>query len=349
MSDADSVVAVGNQAGALVSALAREFLVAGELVYPRFRAGVALFPDDADTAETLLDYAREAANMPVSEPVAFFAPRVDAELRERRRLEGALREALKAGELELHYQPVVEAETGRVAGFEALARWPQGPGGEAVPPARFIPVAESAGLIGDLGEWALRTAARQAREWAQAGHVGLRIAVNVSAAQFHQPDFAESVISALEIEPGPELGNSIALEITESLLIQGQAGAKRMLDRLAARGVPLYLDDFGTGYSALTYLHTLPFDVLKIDQCFTREFEQSKYSRAAAQFIVSFAASLNLRVIAEGVETQAQFDNMRAIGCDYVQGYFTGRPVPAAQATAALASSGHSISGLTPR
>ena len=314
--------------------------VGGDDIPLSVRAGIAVFPGDADTPEGLLNcalLALQGKDTGADGTVAFFSPALNHTLQENRRLEQALRHAIENETLELHYQPVVDAVQRKLVGFEALARWRSQEFG-MVPPGRFIPLAEAGGLILPLGEWALRTAGRQALLWEQAGHRDLRIVVNVSFAQLRERDFPERVRSVLESVGGVPHRVQLALEITESMLIADLDAAMRFLRGLKQLGLALYLDDFGTGHSSLSYLHRLPFDVIKVDQAFIRGLPADASSAAIIKSIVGIAGVLGVAVIAEGVETEPQLALLRELGCGFVQGYLLGRPMPAVEAERLLAA-----------
>lgn len=326
------------KANLIAQELSRPLVVAGgETLYPQCQIGIALFPRDATQAATLIDQARQAVKTTSSaDQVAFFSHTVDRRIREDRRLEQALHDALQNDRLALHYQPVIEIDTKKIVGFEALARWPSGPDGQSVPPWRFIPIAERSGIIGALGDWTLRTAMMQMADWTSSGHSELRLSVNVSASQFGDPEFINRIASALD-EFGKVLSAyHVAFEITESLLLNDSPQTRTLLQHLNELGFLLYLDDFGTGYSSLSYLHTLPFHTLKIDQKFMKTIATEKRTHAIVRAIMACADALELNVIAEGIETAEQLKMVRLLGCQYVQGYLTGRPLPSDEATALL-------------
>jgi EAL domain-containing protein (putative c-di-GMP-specific phosphodiesterase class I) len=252
---------------------------------------------------------------------------MNARLRERVALEGALRSALDHGEFELHYQPQVELESGSVVGVEALIRW-RHPSLGMVRPDRFIKLAEETGLIVPIGSWVLRTACRQNRDWQQAGYGLLRIAVNLSARQFAQPGLVREIQIVLE-ETGMA-PTCLEIELTETLVMEDVESAIRTMGQLKRMGVKLSIDDFGTGYSSLSYLRRFPVDVLKIDRSFVRDITSNEDDAAMVAAIIELARGLRMRVIAEGVETEAQLDYLRRRGCDEVQGHVYARAVPGA-------------------
>jgi diguanylate cyclase (GGDEF)-like protein/PAS domain S-box-containing protein len=248
------------------------------------------------------------------------------EIEDRMTLGGALRAAARLGELQLHYQPQFAADPQRLTGFEALLRWSNATLG-AVSPGRFIPIAEALGLMPEIGVWVLREACRQARAWRDAGHADFVIAVNVSAQQLQRPGLVQAVADALAEHGVP--AEALDIELTESSLMENVARAKATLAELKALGVMLSLDDFGTGYSSLAYLKHFSLDKLKIDQGFVRGLPGNADDAAIARTIVSIGHQLRMIVSAEGVETIEQAQFLREIGCDELQGYFLGRPVPA--------------------
>jgi diguanylate cyclase (GGDEF)-like protein len=252
-------------------------------------------------------------------------------------LESELRRAVERAELRLHYQPIVEAITGEVLGFEALVRWAH-PERGLVSPLEFIPLAEESGLINDIGDWVLREACRQLQAWRQefSGRPGLYMSVNLSAKQLLQPDLLERVdaaIAAAGVEP-----HCIALEITESALLHNRETTHKTLLDLRARGLHLYVDDFGTGYSSLSYLQNFPFDALKIDRAFVNRLTPGIEEVEMVSTIVTIARNFNMGVIAEGVENLGQLERIIMLGCRKVQGFHFARPMPAEDATALLAS-----------
>jgi EAL domain-containing protein (putative c-di-GMP-specific phosphodiesterase class I) len=248
-------------------------------------------------------------------------------------LETDLRNAIERDEFELAYQPVVSLADGRIAGFEALARW-RHPERGLLQPAEFIPVAEETGLIVPLGRWVLREACRQLRDWNRRYGAALSVNVNLSPRQFVDGNLARDVMAALRDTelPAPFL----KLEITEGLLM-GEAGPiASTLDELKALGVELCIDDFGTGYSSLSYLHRFPIDTLKIDRSFVSRLSADGQSEQIVRTILVLAQTLNMRAVAEGVETPEQADQLRAMGCEYAQGFRFARPLPGEEAGAMI-------------
>ncbi|MFZ0148437.1 MAG: EAL domain-containing protein [Xanthobacteraceae bacterium] len=255
---------------------------------------------------------------------------MDADLSNRKLLESALRQAIKNDELHVVYQPIVNPSGKRVVGVETLARWIHPVQGE-IPPARFIPIAEHSGLIVELGEYILRRACLDGRNWP-----GLAVSVNVSPLQFRRPDFVEAIeriLSETAFEP-----NRLELELTESTLLGNLESAELSMLRLKGLGVCFALDDFGTGYSSLLYLRRFPFDKLKIDSSFVRSIEKAADAAAIVHAVVSLGRGLGMKVTAEGVETADQHLFLRAAGVHSMQGYRFGRPVAAAEIDDRLAA-----------
>lgn len=310
----------------LVAALSQPFDLGFVEVTISLSVGVALFPEDADTAEGLLraaDIALYRAKEAGRADFAFFHADMDEEVRRRHALERDLREAVAKGEMSLAWQPQAESATGSVRGFEALLRWHH-PERGPVSPAVFIPIAEASGAILPIGTWVLRTAVTEAASWSNP----LRVAVNVSALQIQQGDFPQTVESIL-VETGLDPAR-LEIEVTESLLITDTQRTMRTLSALKRLGVQLSLDDFGTGYSSLSMLQNFPFDRVKMDQSFISSMMESDNSAALVHGILGLGRGLGLPVVAEGVETEAQFRLLQDAQCAEIQGYLIGRPQPIA-------------------
>lgn len=254
----------------------------------------------------------------------FFKPAMDELVRRKQALRIGLRTALDRGELELHFQPLVGIQTGAVTGVETLLRWNHPEMGR-ISPAEFIPVAEETGLIMRMGEWALRSACREATRWPD----GMRVAVNLSPVQFRNPGLLQAVTTALA-ETGTN-ANRLELEITESVLLQDDETNFAILHELSQLGVRIALDDFGTGFSSLAYLLRFPIDKIKIDRSFVMGLPDRRESKAVIQAVVSMSRNLGISVTAEGVETAEQLEALRCLGCSDAQGYLFSRPVPAAE------------------
>jgi len=290
--------------------------------------GVVLLADGRASVEDVLkraDLALMQAKASGRGMVRFFQPDMEAVVAARAALEADLREGLARHQFLLHYQPQVD-DRGRMFGVEALVRW-QHPARGMVAPGSFIGLAEVSGLIEPLGQWILRTACRQIAEWGcRPETAALRVAVNISARQLHHPDFVQQVLAVLA-EAGAD-PRRLELELTESHLVEDVDGAVAKMHALKVRGVRLSLDDFGTGYSSLSYLKRLPLDQLKIDQSFVRDLLIDANDLSLVKAIIDMGRSLQLAVIAEGVETQAQRDMLAQAGCNHFQGYLYSRPVP---------------------
>lgn len=292
--------------------------------------GIAFAPDNGDDMEKLLknaDLAMYSAKSEGRRTHRFFVPDMEIRAQRRRELEAEMRQAITDNGFDIHYQPLLDIQSDRVVGCEALLRWPH-PERGMISPAEFIPIAEEAGLIDQLGLWVLTTACAEAVKWPD--HV--KLAVNVSPLQFKQPTFALKVASALATSGlAPR---RLELEITEAVLIRDDDEALAILHHLRALGVRIALDDFGTGYSSLSYLQRFPFDKIKIDRSFVDGIEDKDFSSSIVQAIVHIAAARNMTTTAEGVETQEQLEQLRALGCDQIQGYLFSRPRPAAELAA---------------
>ncbi|MDO8705199.1 MAG: EAL domain-containing protein [Sulfuricaulis sp.] len=307
------------------------FPVAGHELFITASLGISLYPFDDRGALELLrnaDVAMYRAKDTGKNNFQFYVAEMTAKATERLALENDLRSALGQGELSLHYQPIADCKTGRILGMEALLRWTH-PTRGMIPPALFIPLAEETGLIIPIGEWVLRTACGQCRAWQKLGFSQLHVAVNLSAGQFHQKDLPVSIYNILQ-----ESGLSPAhldLELTEGLVMQRGEASVNTLRELKAMDIHISIDDFGTGYSSLSYLKRFPIDVLKIDQSFVHDIPGDADDAAIASTIITMAHSLDLKVVAEGVETQEQLNFMRAHSCDAMQGYFFSKPLPVDQ------------------
>ena len=307
----------------VLKALSAEFVFEDRKISIGASIGAALYPDAGTDAPTLMlnaDLALYCAKAEFRGSLLFFDAEMGERMRDRRALQQELAGAIEAGELALHYQPQ-QTMAGETIGFEALLRWNSGRRG-MVPPSTFIPVAEESGLIAQLGEWVLRAACREAARWPE----HLTIAVKISPIQFRDRDLAATVHSIL-LETGLAPAR-LELEVTEGVLIDDFSGALAMLRRLKMLGVKIALDDFGTGYSSLSYLHAFPFDKIKIDRTFIGDLETSQHSKAVVRAVIDLGHSLDIPVLAEGVETAAQHLILLRNGCDEVQGYLTGRPQP---------------------
>ena len=289
--------------------------------------GIAMFPADAEDFDALAQCAEAAmchAKRGGHGTYRFFTRDMQADTARALRIENALRRALEHGQLQLYYQPLIDLQSGRVIGAEALLRWHHTELG-AIAPAEFIPVAEASGLVSAIGEWALRSAVRQLRTWMDAGLPALSMAVNLSAAQFHHaglPALASEILDQAGLSP-----EHLELELTEGVAMEDPQRAMAVMADLHARGIRVSIDDFGTGYSSLSYLKRFRAHKLKIDQSFVRDISDDPDDKAIVGAIIHMASSLGLRTIAEGVETESQLAFLRQQGCDEAQGYLFSRPL----------------------
>lgn len=320
-------------ANRLLRRIAEPFDIHGQEIFVTVSIGIAVHPHDGDAAEELIhaaDDAMDRAKQHGGNGCQFYRLDLDSRARTQLVMERGLHHALERNELFLDFQPKFGLADGRIAGVEALLRW-RHPEMGLVSPATFIPVAEGSGLILPIGAWVLRRACRQLREWDAAGLPPLRVAVNVSARQFHDDGFKAEVKAALRDSGlAPE---RLELELTESLLVRGAPDAIDAMHKLKALGLRLSVDDFGTGYSGLSYLVDLPVDTLKIDQSFVRRLGDRPAYGAVVAAVGELARGLGLEVVAEGVETAAQLEFLRGVHCHLVQGYHLARPLaPAAVA-----------------
>jgi diguanylate cyclase (GGDEF)-like protein len=325
--DSDADIAV--VADRILTRLAEPFSLAEHELVVTPSLGIALYPNDGEDYDTLIrnaDAAMYHAKESGRNTYRFYTADMNVRAREILAVENQLRRALERNEFVLHYQPQVEISTGRIIGAEALIRW-QHPERGLLGPAEFIPLAEERGLIAPIGQWVLREACRQNKAWQDAGLPSIEVAVNLSAVQFYQRELVDNIAAMLDqyaLAP-----HWLALEVTESIIVQNVDSTVRTMSALEQMGLKLAIDDFGTGYSSLSYLKRFSADKLKIDRSFVADVPGDADDSAITRAIINLARNLNLRVIAEGVETQAQWDFLRAEGCDEVQGYLVSRPVAA--------------------
>lgn len=312
----------------IISALAMPFHVGEHEIFLSTGIGIAVYPDDGNSADSMLRNADSALHLAKENGCGsflFFSTEMNSSAMHKMALENDLRHALGRGELQLYYQPQICIADNAIVGLEALIRWNH-PKKGLIPPDQFIPMAEHIGLIEEIGAWVLHTACRQHIAWRDANLPQLRIAVNLSAAQLTHGDLKQTVIDALA-HSGMQAGY-LELELTESMLLdKGGRTVETLLD-LKALGVSLSVDDFGTGYSSLSYLKSFPLDILKIDKSFVSGPDVNVENIEIVRAIVAMAHALHLKVIAEGVETASQLAQLREFGCDHVQGYFFSRPLP---------------------
>lgn len=304
--------------------------IGGAALRPSASIGISLFPDNGDTIEILLHRADMAMYQTKEKNrgrFSFFSDDMNTQAQERLLLEGALRDALHSGLFELHYQPQIHLGTGLLHGIEALARWHHPQLGQ-VSPARFIPIAEECGLIGDLGKWALEHACSQLFDWRKRGVSVPSVSVNLSSTNFHDlelPQFIAGLLQRYMLAP-----ENLTLEITETVMMDTNPSTTHTIRAIHALGVKLAMDDFGTGYSSLGYLRNLPVCELKLDQSFVRDMNTDDTVLAVTNAVIRIGESLHLTVVAEGVENRQQYDLLKAQGCDVAQGYLFSRPMPAA-------------------
>jgi diguanylate cyclase (GGDEF)-like protein/PAS domain S-box-containing protein len=314
-------------AHSVLQALTSPFTLDGHEVVISASIGITTWPADGDDVETLLrngDTAMHHAKERGRGSYQFYSKSMNAVVFKRLLLESKLRRAIDRGELELHFQPKLELETGRVAGFEALSRW-RDPDLGFVSPSDFISLAEETGLIGAIGDWALQAAVKQIQAWQEQGISGLRVSVNLSGHDFKDDSLVSRVIGVLGtsgVDP-----TWLDFEITETVLIENEFVATGVLGELRELGITISLDDFGTGYSSLSYLRRLPIDILKIDRSFIQRIETESDDASLIGAIISMARVLRLRVVVEGVETEQQLALLREAGCDEVQGNLVSVPV----------------------
>jgi EAL domain-containing protein (putative c-di-GMP-specific phosphodiesterase class I) len=314
----------------LMRTLVPPISIDGKNVFATISVGISTFPDDAGDASALMaaaDAAMYRAKSAGKNQVQLFEPGMTEAASRPQNIEDRLREALRNGKFRLHYQPQYTLD-GRLLGFEALLRMV---GFETeIFPGEFIPIAEESGLIVEMGGWVLREACRQLRVWNASGFPDIRMAVNVSVKQLAHIGFELKLLQIVEetgIDP-----NRLELELTETALVKDTGVSAGLLDRIRKRGIQVALDDFGTGFSPMQYLHQLPVDVVKIDQVFVRDLDATPSSVPLVEGMVKLAKTLSLRVVAEGVETVAQFRILQEIGFDIAQGNLLSKPVPAEQA-----------------
>ena len=312
----------------ILDSLLEPFAIGGTGIFTTASIGISLYPSHGHEIDHLIKNAESAmsyAKKRGGNTYAFHSSDISTLSSADLSLETDLRYALERRQLELFYQPQVELETGKIQGAEALIRW-RHPQHGLVSPAKFIPLAEENGLIVPIGEWVLRTACSQAKKWQENGFSFLQIALNLSGHLFSQQNLSERLIQVLRETALDPL--SLDVEITESMLVKDVQTAISTLNELRELGIKVSIDDFGTGYSSLNYLKRFPFDTLKIDQSFIRNVQADSKSAAITIAIIEMAHSLNLKVIAEGVETEGELEFLRRHNCDGVQGYLFSRPLP---------------------
>jgi diguanylate cyclase (GGDEF)-like protein len=324
--------------GRLLATLQSPFEVDSHTIYLGSSIGVALFPLHAEDETRLLalaDTAMSHAKRTGKARCVVYSARAEGPPAHDISLEAAMFQAVREGEFLLYYQPIVDAATRQIQGFETLMRWNH-PTLGMVPPVRFIPIAEANGLINMLGAWALKAACVQLVQFEQAAGRPLYMSVNISPRQFRSDKFLEVLDQAIALS-GID-GSRLLLEITEGTLMVDPVHAEAILSKMAGRGARIAIDDFGTGYSSLAYLKRFPISVLKVDRAFIKDLPDSPKDAAICNAVLDLAKHMGLSVVAEGVETEAQLAWLALRGCHYIQGYLTGKPMPANVAQAALSS-----------
>ena len=324
----DEIQAVASR---IIEVMQAPVRIAGVEIHTSPSIGIAVYPHDASTTETLLAHADAAmyyAKQQGRNNFQYFVPRMNTATQEKVRLESDMHVALEQKQFELHYQPKVNTATGVMHGAEALLRWTH-PELGVIPPSKFIPIAEECGLIGALGAWVVREACRQARAWQLDGLPPLRIAVNLSASQFRQGDIVSIIRDALDAV-GLD-ARYLEVELTESVVMSDPEESIAILEKLSTMGVLVSIDDFGTGYSSMSYLRRFPIDKIKIDRGFISEAMSRPDDASIVRAIVSLAHNLRLKVVAEGVESSEQLEFLKTLGCDQYQGFHYSPALPASQ------------------
>ncbi|MEB3883208.1 EAL domain-containing protein [Lyngbya sp. CCY1209] len=310
------------------NSLSQPFSIDGHEIFLTVSLGIALYPRHGTEIDSLLKNSKTALHESRRQNGncwTMYQEILDAADSDYIALEADLQHAIERNELQLYYQPKVDLKTGEIVGAEALLRWQRGDRG-FVSPAVFIPLAEETGSIEAIGEWVVKTACRQLKSW-QAVGISLPVAVNISACQFNQTNFRKQLIDILLQESLD--ASYLELELTESVLVKNEELSIRKLNSLKALGLGIAIDDFGTGYSSLSYLNQFPFDTLKLDRCFVQNVDQNPKTQAIVRAVTAMAKQLNLRIIAEGVETEAELRFIAENLCDEIQGYLFSRPLPA--------------------
>jgi diguanylate cyclase (GGDEF)-like protein/PAS domain S-box-containing protein len=325
---ASSQTELAFQAGHVIKELSKPFMYQAHEITIGASIGISLYPKDSVDANDLLSYADMAMYHAKSNGRAnfkFYTQNLDVEAKRRTTIEEELRHAIERNELHLYYQPQISLETDQMCSIEALLRW-KNPRLALLAPDEFIALADETGLIVPIGKWVLAQACKQLKHWHRMDHPNLRIAVNVSSRQLEEPDFVDTVDRILrQTEIAPHF---LELEITERLLMKDNLKNNTVLLALKERGIQVSVDDFGTGFSSLSYLKHFPIDALKIDKLFIKCLPYDEHDAAIASAIIGMAHSLNLKVVAEGVETAEQRDFLKGLGCNYGQGYLFSKPVP---------------------
>jgi predicted signal transduction protein with EAL and GGDEF domain len=313
----------------MLDAFEKPFTIKGNEIYASAYIGVSIFPHDGQTVDALHSSATNACShaqkLNGKDRYVFASKQLNEMAVNQLKIENSLHEAIKNDELQLYYQPKIEAATGQIAGFEALLRWQSEPMG-FVPPDQFIPVAEQSGQIDMIGDWVFDSVCRQLRTWMDMGYDIRPIAVNLSGIQLRQQNLASRIQNVLN-EFGIDT-DLLEIELTESALVNTCDQSFTVLKQIRKMGLRVSMDDFGTGYSSLSYLRNIPLSGLKIDRSFIFDINKDESADRLIASIVSMAHGLGLDVVAEGVEEAYQADHLSALGCEYLQGYYYSRPIP---------------------
>ena len=331
LNDTNSTEAIFGIARKILQSLSKPFRVNGHELFITASIGISLFPADGDDVETLLksaDSAMYRAKELGRNQAQLFTASMNEKYVRRLAVEQSLHHAMERQELEVYYQPIYEGSGRRIVALEALLRWNE-PGRGVVEPVEFIHLAEETGLIVPIGEWVIRRSCAQLREWHDVGFSDLRMNVNISAPQLQQPNFAGKVTNALS--ENKLAAGMLQLEITESVAVQNIDLTMQVLREMRRQGIGIAIDDFGTGQSSLIYLKRFPIDAIKIDQAFVRDVIGEESAAAIVSYIINLAHMLRLEVIAEGVESEEQYEFLKGQGCDRMQGYLLSKPMPAAK------------------
>lgn len=323
-----SAEVIGRVSRKICDQVAEPFEIMNQQIYVTISIGIALYPVDNTDVSALMKYADTAMSKAkdARNSFQFYEIGMEVMVAKRIEMESEMRQALERDEFILHYQPQIDVTTGAIAGMEALVRW-QHPVKGMVPPGEFIPLAEETGLIGALGEWVLRHACMQLKQWLDKGYPALILSVNISGRQLEDKKFIEKTLNILDSTGIPL--ECLELEITESVIMKNPEDVIQILEVLKSRGISLAIDDFGTGHSSLNYLRRFPIDTLKIDRSFVNDITNSPDDAVLVNGIIALAKSLNLKVIAEGVETYEQKIYLQERGCDWIQGFYLYKPMPA--------------------
>lgn len=328
ISNIENEAQVATIAEQILSALEKPWYIDHQEFILSISMGIALFPQDGLTANSLIkhaDYSMYFAKKHGKNQFQFYHPNLHSRVYNQTKLKKDLYQAIERNELFIHYQPIVNIETGTIAGAEALLRWNH-PQYGVIPPLEFITLAEETGLIVHIGEWVLTKACQQLKQWHESGYDTLKMSINLSPIQIEQYHFTKKIFQLLhDLNLQPKF---LSLEITESIFIEETVHTRNTLERLQSHNISISLDDFGTGYSSLSYLKDFPIDLIKIDRAFVHDLTLSKHDIAIIDTIMKMCATLNLRTIAEGVETVEHALKLKELGCNFLQGYYFSKPCP---------------------